>query len=136
MENFGFRSAYILKQDSLPASYKSFLNKHGGKDPVILQGVKDIASGKPFTNLGAIEKYYKTMGVNVKLKPDMKVPCSVWNTEYCDFSFFFFSIDILISLQQINKENTVFEHYVHEEICRWIWLHHNSNFNFFIEIEL
>lgn len=75
--NFGFRSAYILKQDSLPASYKSFLNKHGGKDPVILQGVKDIASGKPFTNLGAIEKYYKTMGVDVKLKPDMKVPCSV-----------------------------------------------------------
>ncbi|QCE13620.1 Transmembrane protein [Vigna unguiculata] len=70
-------SAYILKQDSLPASYKSFLNKHGGKDPVILQGVKDIASGKPFTNLGAIEKYYKTMGVNVKLKPDMKVPCSI-----------------------------------------------------------
>ncbi|WVZ20046.1 hypothetical protein V8G54_007368 [Vigna mungo] len=70
-------SAYILKQDSLPASYKSFLNKHGGKDPVILQGVKDIASGKPFTNLGAIEKYYKTMGVDVKLKPDMKVPCSI-----------------------------------------------------------
>ncbi|TKY72930.1 Transmembrane protein 135 [Spatholobus suberectus] len=70
-------SAYILKQDSLPASYKSFLNKHGGKDPVILQGVKDIASGKPFTNLGAIEKYYKTMVVDVKLKPDMKVPCSI-----------------------------------------------------------
>lgn len=70
-------SAYILKQDSLPASYKSFLNKHGGKDPVILQGVKDIASGKPFTNLGAIEKYYKTMGVDVKLNPDMKVPCSI-----------------------------------------------------------
>ncbi|KAG4957019.1 hypothetical protein JHK85_043399 [Glycine max] len=70
-------SAYILKQDSLPASYKSFLNKHGGKDLVILQGVKDIASGKPFTNLGAIEKYYKTMGVNVKLDPNMKVPCSI-----------------------------------------------------------
>ncbi|KAH1042001.1 hypothetical protein GYH30_024354 [Glycine max] len=58
-------SAYILKQDSLPTSYKSFLNKHGGKDPVILQGVKDIASGKPFTNLGAIEKYYKTMGIDI-----------------------------------------------------------------------
>ncbi|MED6136818.1 hypothetical protein PIB30_059288 [Stylosanthes scabra] len=70
-------SAYILKQDSLPSSYKSFLNKHGGKDAVILQGVKDIASGKPFTNLEAIEKYYKTVGVDVKLDPKMKVPCSI-----------------------------------------------------------
>ncbi|XP_027338570.1 uncharacterized protein LOC113852480 [Abrus precatorius] len=70
-------SAYILKQDSLPASYKSFLNKHGGKDPVILQGVKDIASGKPFTNLSEIHKYYKTMGIDVKLNPNMKVPCSI-----------------------------------------------------------
>ncbi|KAJ1387901.1 Transmembrane protein [Sesbania bispinosa] len=70
-------SAYILKQESLPASYKSFLNKHGGKDAVILQGVKDIASGKPFTNLDAIEKYYKTIGVDVKLNPNMKVPCSI-----------------------------------------------------------
>ncbi|KAK7328667.1 hypothetical protein VNO77_22782 [Canavalia gladiata] len=70
-------SAYILKQDSLPASYKSFLNKHGGKDPVILQGVKDIACGKPFTNLGEIEKHYQTMGVDVKLNPNMKVPCSI-----------------------------------------------------------
>lgn len=70
-------SAYILNQESLPASYKSFLNKHGGKDPVILQGVKDIASGKPFTNLNAIKKYYKTMGVDVKLDPNMKVPCTI-----------------------------------------------------------
>ncbi|KAK6115488.1 hypothetical protein DH2020_007757 [Rehmannia glutinosa] len=31
-------SAYILKQDSLPLSYKSFLNKHGAKDSVILNG--------------------------------------------------------------------------------------------------
>lgn len=70
-------SAYILNQESLPASYKSFLNKHGGKDPVILQGVKDIASGKPFTNLNAIKKYYKTMGADVKLDPNMKVPCTI-----------------------------------------------------------
>ncbi|KAK2450047.1 hypothetical protein P8452_13662 [Trifolium repens] len=70
-------SAYILNQDSLPASYKSFLNKHGGKDPVILQGVKDIATGRPFTNLNAIMKYYKTVGVNVKLDPNMKVPCTI-----------------------------------------------------------
>ncbi|RYR20099.1 hypothetical protein Ahy_B03g065190 isoform B [Arachis hypogaea] len=64
-------------QESLPSSYKSFLNKHGGKDAVILQGVKEIASGKPFTNLEAIEKYYKTIGVDVKLDPSMKVPCSI-----------------------------------------------------------
>lgn len=71
------RCAYILKQDSLPQTYKSFLNKHGGKDPVILQGVRDIACGMPFTNLDQIQKYYKTMGVDVLLDPQMKVPCSV-----------------------------------------------------------
>ncbi|KAL9359310.1 hypothetical protein Peur_047433 [Populus x canadensis] len=70
-------SAYILKQDSLPPSYKSFLNKHGGKDLSILQGVKDIASGLPFTNLEAIEKYYNSTGVDVKLDPEMKIPCTI-----------------------------------------------------------
>ncbi|KAE8056903.1 hypothetical protein FH972_013635 [Carpinus fangiana] len=70
-------SAYILKQESLPASYKSFLNKHGGKDSVILQGVKQIASGIPFTNLEEIEKFYKEKGENIKLDPEMKVPCSI-----------------------------------------------------------
>ncbi|XP_065009861.1 uncharacterized protein LOC135582859 [Musa acuminata AAA Group] len=70
-------SAYILKQDSLPSSYKSFLNKHGGKDAVILQGVKEIASSIPFSNLDKIEKYYKSIGVDVKLDPNMKVPCSI-----------------------------------------------------------
>lgn len=67
-----------MKQESLPPSYKSFLNKHGGKDAVILQGVKEIASGLPFSNLEAIEKFYKTTGVDIKLDPEMKVPCSVW----------------------------------------------------------
>ncbi|KAE9604640.1 putative transmembrane protein [Lupinus albus] len=70
-------SAYILKQESLPSSYKSFLNKQGGKDMAILQGIKDLASGKPFTNLEAVEKYYKAMGVDMKLDPNMKVPCSI-----------------------------------------------------------
>nr|VDC71555.1 unnamed protein product [Brassica rapa] len=70
-------SSYILKQDSLPSSYKSFLNKQGGKDLSIIQGVKDIASAKPFTNLRAIEKYYKSVGVDIKLDPNMKVPCSI-----------------------------------------------------------
>ncbi|KAK4859678.1 hypothetical protein QYF36_009852 [Acer negundo] len=70
-------SAYILKQDSLPPSYKSFLNKHGGKDTVILQGVKEIACGLPFSNLQTIEKYYKATGVDIKLDPEMKVPCSI-----------------------------------------------------------
>ncbi|KAF2291552.1 hypothetical protein GH714_025564 [Hevea brasiliensis] len=70
-------SAYILKQESLPPSYKSFLNKHGGKDPVILQGVKEIASGLPFTDLDSIEKYYSSTGVNIKLDPEMKIPCSI-----------------------------------------------------------
>lgn len=70
-------SAYILKADSLPSSYKSFLMKHGGKDAVILHGVKDIACNMPFTNLEGIEKHYKSMGVDVKLDPNMKVPCSI-----------------------------------------------------------
>ncbi|CAN6466776.1 unnamed protein product [Victoria cruziana] len=70
-------SAYILKQESLPSSYRSFLNKHGGKDPILLQGVKTIASGKALENLGKIEDYYESIGLNVKLDPDMKVPCSI-----------------------------------------------------------
>ncbi|KMT19863.1 hypothetical protein BVRB_1g009120 [Beta vulgaris subsp. vulgaris] len=70
-------SAYILKPESLPSSYKSFLNKHGAKDMSILHGVKDIASGMPFSNLGEIEKYYKSVGINIKLDPEMKVPCSI-----------------------------------------------------------
>ncbi|XVF36715.1 hypothetical protein REPUB_Repub19eG0081900 [Reevesia pubescens] len=70
-------SSYILKQDSLPPSYRSFLNKHGGKDTVILQGVKEIASGLLFTNLEAIEKLYKATGVDIKLDPNMKIPCSM-----------------------------------------------------------
>ncbi|GMH00150.1 hypothetical protein Nepgr_001989 [Nepenthes gracilis] len=70
-------SAYILKQDSLAPSYKSFLNKHGGKHMAILQGVKDITSGIPFSNLEEIDKYYKERGVNVKLDPEMNIPCSI-----------------------------------------------------------
>lgn len=77
-------SAYILRQDSLPKSYKSFLNKHGGKDISILEGVKALATGMPFTNLGEIENYYKNTGVDIKLDPEMKVPCSiVHGTQSC-----------------------------------------------------
>ncbi|KAH0459834.1 hypothetical protein IEQ34_010497 [Dendrobium chrysotoxum] len=70
-------SAYILKQESLQPSYKAFLNRHGGKAAVILQRVKEIATGTPFTNLDEVEKHYKCMGVDLKLDPSMKVPCSV-----------------------------------------------------------
>ncbi|KAJ4952967.1 hypothetical protein NE237_029799 [Protea cynaroides] len=70
-------SAYLLERDSLPRSYKSFLDKHSGKDSVILQGIKEIACGMPFTNLEGIEKYYKSKGVDIKLDPQMKVPCSI-----------------------------------------------------------
>jgi hypothetical protein len=75
--HFLCRSAYILNQDSLPSSYKSFLNKHGGKDLVILQGMKEIVNHTPLSNLVGIEKYYKSVGVDLKLDPNMKVPCSV-----------------------------------------------------------
>lgn len=71
------RSAYILKQESLLPSYKAFLNRHGGKDAIILQRVKEIATGSPFTNLEEVERHYKLMGVVLKLDPSMKVPCSI-----------------------------------------------------------
>ena len=77
IKGYVFRSAYILKQESLPSSYKSFLNKHGGKDPVLLQGIKEIVCGMPFHNLEVIENYYKAIGVDIKLDPQMKIPCSV-----------------------------------------------------------
>lgn len=87
-QQFGFtRCAYILNQDSLPPSYKSFLNKHGGKDPVILQGVRDIACGMPFTNLEQIQKFYKNAGVDVVLDSQMKVPCSVFSPPSLLFLF-------------------------------------------------
>lgn len=81
------RSAYILKQESLPPSYKSFLNKHSGKDSIILQGVKQIASGMPFTYSEEIENYYKGMGEDIKLDPEMKVPCSVCIPGFLYFHF-------------------------------------------------
>ncbi|WCJ44463.1 hypothetical protein M5689_025129 [Euphorbia peplus] len=70
-------SAYILKPESLVPSYLSFCMKHGAKNPVILQGLKEIASGLPFTNLDLIQKYYSSIGVDVKLDPEMQIPCSI-----------------------------------------------------------
>ncbi|EEE58471.1 hypothetical protein OsJ_09724 [Oryza sativa Japonica Group] len=70
-------SAYILSQESLPSTYKAFLNKHGGKDLTILQGVKEVVNHTAFSNLAGIEKYYKSVGVDLKLDPNMKVPCSI-----------------------------------------------------------
>ncbi|KAG8377384.1 hypothetical protein BUALT_Bualt08G0027400 [Buddleja alternifolia] len=70
-------SAYLLKPDSLPPSYKAFLNKHGAKDSVILNAVRDIACGLPFKDLEAVETHYKSNGVDIKLDPEMKIPCSI-----------------------------------------------------------
>ncbi|XP_078433250.1 uncharacterized protein LOC144704639 [Wolffia australiana] len=70
-------AAYILKQESLPPTYTSFLNKHGAKDLSILKGVKDIANGSALKNLEAIENYYKSIGVDLKLDPNMKIPCQI-----------------------------------------------------------
>jgi hypothetical protein len=81
--HFLCRSAYILNQDTLPLSYKSFLNKHGGKDLVVLHGVKEIVNHTPLSNLAGIEEYYKSVGVDLKLDPNMKVPCSVSTTDCC-----------------------------------------------------
>lgn len=105
-----FRSAYILNQESLPISYKSFLNKHGGKDQVILQGVKQIACGMPFTNLEEIEKYYKALGTSIKLDPEMKVPCSVCIPVFIVLLFYQVIILHLVhryAIQFINQSNKV-----------------------------
>lgn len=87
-------SAYILKQESLPPSYKSFLNKHGGKDPTILQGIREIVTGIPFSNLEGIEKHYKSTGVDIKLDPNMKIPCTIIHgNQPCGQHFFSFLIE-------------------------------------------
>ncbi|XP_020586656.1 uncharacterized protein LOC110028928 [Phalaenopsis equestris] len=84
-------SAYILNQESLPPSYKAFLNKHGGKAAPILQGVKELATNAQFMNL---DKHYKSMGSNLKLDPNMKVPCSiVHGDQSCTSHFVSFLIE-------------------------------------------
>lgn len=73
-----WRSAWILKPDSLPKSYVSFLNKHGGKHVSIIKGINQLAfSRKPFDALKGIEEHYKSTGVDIQLDPDMSIPCSV-----------------------------------------------------------
>ncbi|KAG2314889.1 hypothetical protein Bca52824_018011 [Brassica carinata] len=48
-------------------------------DQLILEfaGVEDLTSAKPFTKSKAIEKYFKSVGVAIKLDPNMKIPCSM-----------------------------------------------------------
>lgn len=73
-----WRSAWILKPDSLPKTYVSFLNKHGGKHISIIKGINQLAfSTKPFDALKGIEEHYKSTGVDIQLDPDMSIPCSV-----------------------------------------------------------
>ncbi|GJN07740.1 hypothetical protein PR202_ga25598 [Eleusine coracana subsp. coracana] len=72
------RSAYILNKDSFPSSYKAFLSKQIGKDPVVLQGLKELVNNNDLSSLRRIEKYYETVGVKLKLDPKMKVPCSAY----------------------------------------------------------
>jgi hypothetical protein len=86
------RSAWILKPDSLPSSYIAFLNKHGGKDLSIIRGFKELAlKMEPFSALKAIEEYYKSTGVDLKLDPNMSIPCTVMTS--------FFSMSLLLLLQ-------------------------------------
>ncbi|KAK9757570.1 hypothetical protein RND81_01G171200 [Saponaria officinalis] len=85
--------AYILNQESLPSSYKSFLNKHSGKDLSILEGVKHLATGNNVLNLDAVEKYYNSLGVDITLDPEMKVPCSMVHAKQsCETHFISFLI--------------------------------------------
>lgn len=70
-------SAWILKPESLPSSYISFLNKHGGKDVSVVKTLKELAFKEPLTYLEAVEKYYKSMDMDVQLDPNMSIPCRV-----------------------------------------------------------
>ncbi|WVZ57370.1 hypothetical protein U9M48_007763 [Paspalum notatum var. saurae] len=84
-------SAYILNRDSFPPSYKAFLGRQIGKDPVVLQGLKELVNNSAFTNLAGIEKYYKTVGIDLKLDPEMKIPCSILHgNQSCTGHFFSF----------------------------------------------
>lgn len=68
----------MLKPSSLPKSYVSFLNKHGGKDVSILKGINQLAfNTKPFSALKGIEDHYRSTGVDIKLDPEMTIPCTV-----------------------------------------------------------
>uniref|UniRef100_A0A0A9AIX5 Uncharacterized protein n=1 Tax=Arundo donax TaxID=35708 RepID=A0A0A9AIX5_ARUDO len=84
-------SAYILSKDSFPSSYRAFLGKQIGKDPVILQGLKELVNNNALTNLVGIEKYYKTVGVDLKFDPKLKVPCTILHSnQSCTGHFFSF----------------------------------------------
>lgn len=79
----------MLKQDSLPPSFRSFLNTHGGKDTVILEGLKSFVSGMPSSNkFEVIEKYYRAMGADTKLDLQMKTPCTVYIFIYSVFNLY------------------------------------------------
>ncbi|MBA0625803.1 hypothetical protein Godav_003562 [Gossypium davidsonii] len=74
---------YILMRAAVLASRCGIKSKRFGKlcKPLTWKhGVKEIACGLPFTNLEAIEKLYKASGVDVKLDPNMKIPCSFFLT--------------------------------------------------------
>lgn len=84
-------SAWILKPDSLPSSYISFLNRHGGKDTSVMQCIRDLALQNQLTNLGMVKRWYQCMGTDVQLDPNMTIPCTlVHGTQGClpHFSLF------------------------------------------------
>lgn len=70
-------SAWILKPESLPSSYISFLNKHGGKDISITKTILQLAFNYPLTHLKAVEKYHKSMGMDIELDEKVTTTCMV-----------------------------------------------------------
>ena len=72
------RSAWILAPDSLPASYVSFINKHGGKHPLLIQTVKGVADEvRPIPGLDMVKSVYEDGGIHADMDPFMKIPCPV-----------------------------------------------------------
>ncbi|KAL2642605.1 hypothetical protein R1flu_010192 [Riccia fluitans] len=71
-------SAWILKPNSLPSTYVSFLDKHGGKDKRILDVIRIFCQGKGFADhVKVVNQFHEDSGSNFQLSPHVKIPCSI-----------------------------------------------------------
>ncbi|KAH7278270.1 hypothetical protein KP509_38G033500 [Ceratopteris richardii] len=70
-------SAWILKPESLPSSYISFLNKHGGKDKSVINSLRDIAFSDQGRHFDIVRKFYKSMNMDAPLDSNINTTCSV-----------------------------------------------------------
>eukprot|EP00249_Psilotum_nudum_P010784 c22767_g1_i1 orf=1055-1951(+) len=95
-------SAWILNPESLPASYISFLNKHGGKDNLVVRCIRDMAFGNYSTDLEKIEKCYRPIGVGFQHMPGMRILCKIIHgNDGCISHFFRFLAEAYIRALEV-----------------------------------